>query len=216
MLVSDVTSRVRNTAGDVNVLQFTDAMILQWINDGIRECAITNNLLQKRATQAAVIGTSAYAMPVDILRLHSVKYEGEKLPLYSLSEFEEFVGTKKTTDTNKSTPVVAYIWANQLNLYPTPDQAGELVIDYIYDPPLLMVPGDDLKNSLPVGYHSRIVDYCLAQVALQDDNQNMYQIKMEEFRTGVHNLKDQPEQNQDTYPHMLVSDRDSGEDYWEW
>lgn len=216
MLVSDVINRVRQIAGDVNVLQFTDSLVIDWINDGIRECAVDNNLLQKRATQAAVIGTAAYALPTDILRLHSVKYEGEKLPLYSLAEFEEFVGTKKTTDATQSTPVAAYIWASQLNLYPTPDQAGELVIDYIFDPALLDDSADDLKASLPVGYHSRIVDYCLAQVALQDDNQNMYQIKMEEFRTGVHKLKDQPEQNQDVYPSMLVSDRDSGEDYWEW
>lgn len=216
MLVSDVTSRVRNTAGDINVLQFTDDMILQWINDGIRECAVGNNLLQKRATQAVVVGTGAYALPTDILRLHSVKYEGEKLPLYSLAEFEEFVGTQKTTDTTQSTPVAAYVWANQLNLYPIPAAAGELVVDYIYDPVLLTAAGDDLKDSLPVGYHSRIVDYCLAQVALQDDNQNMYQLKMDEFRTGVHNLKDQPEQNQDVYPYMMVSDRDSGEDYFGW
>jgi hypothetical protein len=191
-------------------------MILQWINDGIRECAIDNNLLQKRATSATTAGTAAYALPDDILRFHSVKYEGEKLPLYSLAEFEEYVGTKKTTDSTQSTPVACYIWANQLTLHPTPDAVGELVIDYIYDPALLDAGTDDLKDSLPVGYHSRIVDYCLAQVYLQDDNQNMYQIKLEEFRTGVHKLKDQPEQNQDFYPYMGVSDRDSGEDYWEW
>lgn len=216
MLVSDVTSRVRNTAGDTNVLQFTDAMLLQWINDGIRECAIDNNLLQKRATQSTVVGTDDITLPTDILRLHSVKYEGEKLPIMSLAEYEEYVGSQKTTSEVSGTPSVGYIWAGKLTLVPKPDAVGELVIDYIYDPPLLTLPGDDLKTSLPVGYHSRIVDYCLAQVAQQDDDLNRYQVKMEEFRTGVSKLKDQPEQNQDVYPSIMVSDRDSGEDYWEW
>jgi hypothetical protein len=69
---------------------------------------------------------------------------------------------------------------------------------------------------LPVGYHVRLVDYCLAQVAQQDDDMNRYQLKMEEFRSGVHNLKDQSEWENDYYPMIGISARDSGQEYLEW
>lgn len=209
MLVSDVILRVRNIAGDTAALQFTDATLITWINDGIRECAVVNNLLQKRATQLSVVGTDSYNLPTDILKLHSVKYDDRKLPVLTLQEFEEQMGT--STNTFSGEPVTSYVWAAKLVLYPKPGSIKTLVIDYIYDPALVTITTDDLITRLPVGYHSRLVDYCLAQVAQQDDDANRYALKMEEFRTGVQNLKDQPEDTYDLYPSISVTARDMGD-----
>src|ERR1044072_8480802 len=89
MLVSDVISRVRNLAGDVNALQFTDAQLIDWINDGIKECVGINRLCQKTATQSMVVGTDSYILPADIFKLHSVTVDGEKIDVSTLQEFEE-------------------------------------------------------------------------------------------------------------------------------
>ena len=213
MKVQDIITRVRNIAGDTNTLQFTDAQVLDWINDGVRECAIQNNLLQKRATSTVTSGTAAYALPVDILKLHSVRYDGAKLSVKTLQEFEDLVSG---TDTSNGTPQYCYVWAGFINLYPAPDNSTSvMVVDYSYDPATLLIADVATDTpALPVGYHARLVDYCLAQVAQQDDDLNRYQMKMQEFTTGVQNLKDLPEWENDLYPSISISPRDMGEEYY--
>lgn len=216
MLVADIIKRVRNMAGDTNVLQFTDSMLLDWINDGIRECALNNNLLQKRATSNTVIGTSKYSLPTDILKLHSATFEGSKLRVETLQEWQEVHEGDSATSTGL--PQTAYIWAGELTLSPTPDRVGSLVLNYTYDPAVItMAAGPPVvftptTPGLPVGYHSRLVDYCLAQVAQQDGDMNLYLQKMQEFETGVTKLKDQSETEDDVYPYISVSARDMGTD----
>lgn len=207
MLVSDIISRVRNIAGDINANQFSDEQVMSWINDGIRECAVDNNLLQKRATQIVVADQSTYDLPSDILKLHSVKYDGTKIKILTLEEFDKQYSGENT---GSGVPNAAYIWAGVLNIVPSPDNSTKsLVIDYTRDP--IDVDDGNLTPEIPVGYHSRLVDYCLAQVAQQDDDMNRYSIKMQEFRTGVQALKDQPEWENDLYPFISVSERDTGE-----
>lgn len=211
MLVENIITRVRNIAGDTNVLQFTDAMLLDWINDGIRECAINNNLLQKRATSSTVIGDATYSLPTDILKLHSATFEGSRLEVETLQEWQELHDGASVTDTGL--PRRAYIWAGELTLSPTPDRVGSLVLNYTYDPAVITTDGTNFTPdtpALPVGYHSRIVDYCLAQVAQQDGDLNLYAQKMQEFETGVQKLKDQHETEEDLYPYISVSSRDMG------
>lgn len=212
MKVSEIISRVRSIAGDTNVLQFTDNTALDWINDGVRECAKDNQLLQKTATQNLVVGTIAYTLPTDILKLHSVKVDGQKIRVLTLAEFEAYGGDS----TDSGTPVVAYVWGGKINFYPKPTSALPLVIEYTYDPPVTNIANINDDPPLPVGYHSRLVDYCLAQVAQQDDDMPRYQLKMEEFRSGVHNMKDDATEMEDYYPMMGVSARDSGQDWLEW
>ncbi len=95
-----------------------------------------------------------------------------------------------------------------------PDQVKDITIEYSADPPQYIIEEVGTKElTLPVGYHQRIVDYCLAQVAQQDDDINRYNMKMMEFKTGVSQLSDQAEYNNDLYPSISVSDRDAGEEY---
>lgn len=210
MLVSNIMTRVRNIAGDLNSLQFTDSMLLDWINDGIRECAISNKLLQKRATTTSIAGQGDYNLPSDILRLHSVKFNGSKLRVLTLEEFDSYTGASTTGITG--TPTACYVWAGSLTLYPAPDTGNlDLVIDYIYSPEVIEIGSVDTElTALPVMYHARLVDYCLAQVAQQDDDLPRYQAKMTEFQTGVRTIKDMPEAEQDLYPTISIAPRDMG------
>lgn len=206
MKLSSVISRVRSSAGDTDALQFTDAQLLEWINDGIRECAVQNNLLQKRASSSTAVGNSEYPLPTDILKLYSIKYNGSKLQGLTLDEFDERYSN--VDGGSSSSPTVFYVWGGVLNLYPTPSSQGTLVVEYIYSPTDLGSEDYEKELPLPVGYHSRIVDFCLAQVAQQDDDINRYTAKMQEFTTGVSQLKDQPEYTEDVYPSINVSARD--------
>ena len=205
MLVSDIISRVRNIAGDVEKIQFSDATIMQWINDGMREAASDNNLLQVTGTTPTVAGTNKYDIPADILKLHSIRHNGDDLRVVTLDEAQQ----AGYLTSEQGSPTAAWVWAGKITLYPTPAAAGSLEIDYIKTPTDVTNTGD--TPIIPAMYHMRLVDYCLAQVAQQDDDLNRYQMKMEEFRTGVQNLKDQPEWEQDEYPYIGVASRDMGD-----
>lgn len=195
MKASDIYSQVRNIAGDTDALQFADTDLVRWINNGARECAIDNNLLQKKATQNTVINQTAYLLPVDILKLHSVKVGGEKIPIVS---FEEADSRGFDPDSPAGRPQYGYIWAGNLEILPKPSMAYTLEVYYTRTPVDVV---DGTSNiDLPEAYQVRLVDYCLAQVAQQDDDMNRYAMKMEEFRTGVQNLKDQPEWENNLYP----------------
>jgi len=203
MLVSDIISRVRNIAGDVEAIQFTDDTLFQWINDGMREAASDNNLLQITATVATTPGTVEYSLPVDILKLHSIQYDDTEVPLITLDEAQ----SRGYINSDEGFPIAAWVWAGKIRLSPIPNTSKNLKVSYSRSP--VEVTAADNTPELPVMYHMRLVDYCLAQVAQQDDDLTRYQVKMEEFRSGVHNLKDQPEWENNLYPMISVSEGDS-------
>lgn len=210
MNVGQVISRVRKIVGDTDVLQFTNADCYEWINDATKECASNNQLLQKTATSTVTQGDGDYVLPTDILKIHSVKYDGIKLRTTTMEEADK----EFTLDTAQGTPVVAYVWANVLNLYPIPDNSTKS-LQILYTRTPAEVTGDADAIDLPVMYHRRLVDYCLAMVAEQDDDQNRYQMKMEEFRSGVQSLKDDSEWEHDLYPSISVSTRDMGDGFYD-
>lgn len=211
MKATDVISRVRSIAGDNNVLQFTDANVIDWINDGMRECVTDNSLLQKTATQNTTAGVGTYALPADILKLHTIKYDYDKLPVLTQEEWDkEFDGDGST----KGSPVNAVVWAGSVTLFPVPPDAKLLQIYYIRSPLEVTDATKTNELELPILYHRRIVDYCLAMVAEQDDDMNRYTAKMDEFKTGVANIKDHPESTVDLYPSISVADRDMGDGYY--
>lgn len=211
MKVGEVMTAVRNIAGDVAVNQFSQELLLTWVNDGVRECALKNKLLQTRATSAITAGDADVDLPSDILKLHSVKWDGIKIEVLTLEEFDERFSGDQIGGTASGTPYVCYVWSDVINLFPSPANAGDLTIEYLKDPTDTAIGNiNTTEVPLPVGYHRRIIDYCLAQVAQQDDDLNRYQLKMQEFETGVQSLKDDPENTYDEYPGISVSSRDMG------
>ena len=205
MKVEDIIRRVRTIAGDIEVLQFTDENIIQWINDAMREIASDNQLLQKSATSSTVTDQAEYDIPTDILKFHSVQVDGNDVNFINLEEAK----IRGYLNSDTGTPVACWVWAGKLTLYPAPSSSMPLKLIYTRQP--TEVQGPPETPEVPASYHMRLVDYCLAQVAQQDDDINRYQMKMDEFRTGVVNLKDQPEweDNQDPYISTGYADRDA-------
>lgn len=220
MLVSDIVRRVRDSAGDTAVLQFTQTTLTDWINDAVRECVLENSLLQARATSNTEIDQSEYTLPEDILKLHSVYVNGFKLEMLTLEQWEERNATELDASSlqSKSDPIVCYVYAGVLTLWPTPDKVLELKINYTKLPTPIVYNSTNetwLPNTPPINeaFHNRIVSYCLAQVALQDEDNYKYNLLMQEFITGVRNLSHVKDTEDDLYPFISVSSRDMGEWY---
>lgn len=203
MYIQDIVRRVREAAGDSGVIQFSNDTLTDWINDGIRACVEENSLLQGRGTAQTIAGKYDYNLPSDIFKIHSVFVGGNKLPVLTLSEWED----RSFNNTDSGNPAYAMIYAGVLTLYPVPSEVQDLVINYTKSPTEIkrVVSGSEeawSPNSpgIPDAFHSRIVTYCLAQVAFQDDNYEKYQALMSEFRTGVADLKHLKDQTENLYP----------------
>jgi hypothetical protein len=201
MLISDIVRRVREATGDLAVLQFTDATITDWINDGIELCVEENSLLQGKGVSNTVVNQKDYVLPVDIFKIHSVYFDEDKLRVLTLSEWEDL----DLQRVEYGTPKYACIYAGVLSLSPTPDSVKPLTINYskhpaviTFTPPSTWLPA---APPLPTSFHNRIVTYCLAQVALQDDDFAKYQALLSEFRSGVMDLKHLQDQTENLYPY---------------
>jgi hypothetical protein len=211
MLVSEIVTRVQRSVGDSDQLQVTEADIIRWINDGMTEVAMDNFLLTKKATTPTVAGTATYSLPADLMKLHSVRFNGTKIKTTTLQQVEQDYNLAAV---DQGTPEVAWVWAGLIELYPVPNSIKNLDIYYTRQPVLVTTTAN--TPELPLQYHQRLVDFCLAQVAQMDDNQELYMLKMEEFRTGVSKLKDLPEWENDLYPFTQACEADShyGESGW--
>lgn len=209
MLVADIVRRVRDIAGDQDVFQFTNSMVVDWINDGVRQIALDNNLLQKRATSTCGILVGEYELPPDIFKLYSIMVDGRKVMSMTLQEYEAVSGD----DQASGVPTKFYIWANKITLWPIPDATYKFEINYISDPGDIVAVGNSFEPEAPVvpsSYHVGLVSYCLAKVAQQDGNDAQYAQLMADFNNNTLQLRHQQETEEDLYPFISVSPRDAG------
>lgn len=213
MLVSDIATRVKRQFGDEVGAEITDVDIIRWVNDAQKEIAIKNDLLQIKATLTTVVGTAEYSLPTGILTLRSVKYQGRGLNAMTLKEADDFIYDTDAADSS-GIPSAYWVYAGKLVLYPTPQTASTTDISIYYSrvPVEVTLVGD--TPELPIQYHTRIVEYCIAQAHELDDNSNAYDAKMGQFTAGVNALKDNLTWTQrDQYPSITVSLDDAGEWY---
>lgn len=212
MNVTEIGTRVKRQFGDEAGAQINDSDIIRWVNDAMTDIAINNNLLQMKGSANTVAGTQAYNLPTDLLTLRSVSYQGLKLKPYSLEEADSLY---MTSTNSQDTPVGYWLFAKQINLFPIPSTsvASALSIYYTRSPVAVTAVGD--TPEIPVQYHPRIVEYCIAQAAESDDNLAQYQLKMSQFKQGIDSLKDNQDwEERDFYPQISVTPRDYGEDWY--
>lgn len=212
MFVRDIVRQVREVAGDIAVLQFSNETITDWINNGVRECALQNSLLQAKAKATQVATQRTYTLPEDIFKIHSILSGTQKLEILSLAEWED----RNLDLTAVGTPTIACVYAGQLDLYPIPDVAGDIFVNYTKNPREIRYINDGTSEGylpatpdIPVVYHNRLITYCLAQVALQDDDYAKYQAMMNEFTTGVVDLNHLKNQTEQHYPYQTYVDWDT-------
>lgn len=190
MLCSDIAKRVKKQFGDEIGEQIDDTDILRWINDAMMEIVIQNDLLQVVSTTSTFSREPNYLTPTNINKVFSVKWQGNSLKQLNLQEAEEMFGNK---DDDGSYPVGSpeywWMWGNTITLYPAPQQAGskDLRMFFLRNP----VPVSDMGEipEIPTKYHLRIVDYCIAQAAELDDNNEKYTQKRGEFDQHLSQLR---------------------------
>jgi hypothetical protein len=210
VLVSEISTRVKRQFGDESAAQVTDADVIRWVNDAQKEIAIKSDLLQVKGTQVVTNGISEYSFPANLLTLRSVAYDGRILQSISLAEAQTYISTYDSGSAVNGTgaPMVYWIYAGKINLFPVPDNSTkQLVIYYTREPVEVAVVGD--TPELSVQFHPRIVEYCIANAMELDDNFPGAAAKMGDFERRVAETTSNVNwQSRKTYPMITASPDD--------
>jgi hypothetical protein len=194
MRLGEIIKRVQRQFGDDVEAQITEEDIVRWVNDACLEIATANSTNQGYllGTTAVTQGVREYELPDDLLLLRSIRLDNSKLIGIT---YEQITELDPKLDSAVGKPTHYWVYNKNINLYPTPDQAySNLTIMYTKTPDLLLVTMKNVEPDLPVQYHPRIVEYCIAQAAELDDNIAQYQQKMSQFQSGIMAAKSNSEQ----------------------
>lgn len=209
MIVSDIQTRVKAQFGDTSGAQLTDADIIRWINDAQKEIGAKKNIFQAKGTIATIIGTQTYNYPAGLVSIKMVSFDGVILRPMNKEEVDEFLPDQEFDSTSTGTPQSFWVFAQQIYLYPRPDRVKNLTVAYTRMPVEVTTNAD--TPELPIQFHTRIVDYCMAQAAQKDDDLAGYTTYMQRFEGKTDQMPEQ-QQTQQFYPGITVSVRDAG--YW--
>jgi hypothetical protein len=211
MNVGQIRGRVQAKIGDTSGAEATPSDILNWINDGISEIARRTQQPQGTATRTVVNGTATYDLSdfaTDVIRLRSVMLDGSVLQPLSMEEADNFLAERERSGQSNGTPTMYWIWANQINLWPKPDNSTSVLKIFYQKMPALVATDTDVP-AIPLHMHGDLVDYALAQVLDTTGERDVAERRMSRFDGVVREAAsdaDWPQRG--SYPHVSVSPDD--------
>lgn len=217
----DIANRVKRQFGDQAGIQITDTDIIRWINDAQEDIANDNQgLLEATGVADIVSGQQDYSLPADFSMLRSLQYNGVHLQKLSFNEFNEYIdGFKKTNPPlyGNGIPDSFMVWNNTVTMFPTPNQSivGGLTIYYIRHPTQIASFSDAI--TVPVQYHSAIVDFVLQKAYELDEDMQKANVKKGEFDQRVMKMNGRNEETQEYYPTITTLPEDEnfgGYGFW--
>lgn len=215
---TEIANRVKRQFGDEAGAQITDAMILDWINDGQREIVNrSRELYQIRQTANSTAGQHEYDLPTvatEIVRIHRVFYKGQPIDPISIQQAEEIYPEKDVLPRPSGYPTHCWIWGDKIYFDTATDSTGaHLTIYYQRYPTNLATIGDAL--TIPQRYQLKVKDYCIAQAAQLDDDDDRHAMLTATFNADVDTMQsDSFDPQQDVYPFVTVSVEDQWYGYY--
>lgn len=197
MKLKDIIKHIQRQFGDETQSQITKEDIVRWTNHACLEIVSANATAQGLSgTTPVEVGKRVYDLPPDLVLLRSVRCNGIKL---RGETYEQLCELDTDIENTSGTPTHFWVYGGKLNLYPIPNESlGNLNILYVKTPDILTVDMLEREPDVPIQYHPRILEYCIAQAAELDDDMGQYQMKMNEFKENISNLNknsEQPEQD---------------------
>lgn len=192
--------RMRLAAVEDDVL-LPDTTLLACVNDGLIALAEERDWpwLETRATIAVVSGTSEYALPADLTRIHNVFIGGRKITSVLYEELER-------NTTRQPGPAVEFAEVGQqLILSPVPNANAEIRIHYQRFEDELVADGD--TPLLPSRYASLAVSFAAVYAAIITRDhaflQDVMKLKDDELKRSLNSL------NQSTVGPRIITRNDN-------
>lgn len=176
MRVSDIRARVLGTFGDIDNVQVENQDIIRWVNDAQREIAIKHELIQIDAVHDLIGFEDSYELPDFVYKVYAVTVNNRGLIQIQVQDVSNY------SEQQSGTPTSWYVWNRQLKLVPKPDRSipNGLKIYYIRLPE--SVSSMDQPIKIPPEFFAYMVDYCLAQAYLLDNDKEGYAMMQNKLR----------------------------------
>jgi hypothetical protein len=216
MNVGEIQTRVKRAFGDESGVQLTDDDLIRYINDGCRAFVLQNeDLLQTVGTNSSVANQNTYALPVDLLILKSVMFQGPgdtsffNLKAMSFNEFNEYIDGWDGTSLYSGTPMAYMRYGDNITLFPTPTVSGTNNIKIYYNrKPVDVVTNVDIPD-IPVLYHEVLVKYCLSQAYEMDEDLDAAAMKGQQISGDMTLLRGRQDWNvEEKYPMITILEED--------
>jgi len=169
---SKLALEIKNQFGDTGGVQITDAMILQWINNGQRSIAATNPILERTFQTNLLAGQTAYDIDTlmssaRLMSFSSVLAGDAKLKFVT---WEKFLEGDWSDIATAGSPQIFTEYGGKLTIYPaaTESVVNGLTIYFIAWPADLVSIGDPL--TIPDRFYNALSKYVFAQALELDEN----------------------------------------------
>ena len=202
--VQDMATEIKRLFGDESGVQIVDSDIIRWINFGQVEICSKTRILKKIQTGTLIVGTNLYPTPTDYLEMEAVWVDGVMLQATSWEDFRQ----QSYTGTESGTPSTWFLYANQINLFPSPDTAKELKIYYACAPLDVNSVGEYL--SIPDRYFDRLKEYCMSKAYELDEDWTAHQVQRDQMESNLREMSNADSNVQG--PYLVARDP---EDEWE-
>lgn len=208
-----LATELKNQAGDTAGAQYTDAMILVWINNGIREIATNHPFIETHAQTNLLAGLNTYdidkVMPNSRVQEFSmVTAAGRALRHFAFPEFKRLV-EQGNRETAAGQPTSYTVFGGVLTLWPTPEEtvARGLAL-YFHRMPEDLNSLDD-KLTVPDRFYNSLKDYVLGEMQVLDANPEAAALSFQRHERSVQaqsvKHRDLPG---DSYPQILPDPSD--------
>lgn len=198
-----VANDVQEKFGDTGQVQITDAMILRWVNAGMREIATNDIPLNGTSVTNLLAGVSTYdltSINALVRNIVQVQVNGQFIELLSFPEFSQFV--RDNTD-QSSTSSIGALWNNALRIWPVPSASivGGLVIDYTAYPNEITALSQPL--TIPDRFFQALSDWVLSQALELDENYDAAQVKLGHYENRVAKQNARTHESPSDYYHVV-------------
>lgn len=205
---NEVASAVKRQFGDESGVEITDSDIARWVDDAQREIMLNNPDINAAMTQINVVaGQSAYPIGQhipDIFSIQAVHYDGQYIEHFTFVEAQKYIISKKA---ESGPPLLWFERSGVINLYPKPQDDNELGLTVFYN----KVPQRVEQNgslTVPDSYFKSVVDFCLTQAYMLDENPQLAAVTDGSFSQGMMLRANKSDQNSNTYPTITFMPED--------
>ena len=198
MTLADILLEIKRSCKEPSVGgHWTDTELLRRINIKTKQIVRYTGCLQKVDTSTtSVSGTQEYTKPSTCMRLTRVLFDSKKIYNIPISELDGMSAagaiSHPWTD-DSGTPTHYYERIDKIGLYPNPDSAETITLEYIYSPTDLSTSTDIPFDSVTYlyDYHNLIVFGVLYDCFLEDGNEAMFQEHKKNYQQGMEDLRRQ-------------------------
>jgi hypothetical protein len=207
----EVIEAVTRQVGDEAEIQFTQADIIRWINQGQLEISIKNSTINEASAVTNIVsGQDKYPILTDVAfadlnKLQTILYDGRPLKNLTFSEAMDYI---IDGDSDSGTPTIWYVKTGVLNLWPKPDKAiaGGLTIYYNKRPKKITSAGDIL--GVPDSFFNAVLQYVIAQAMELDENYQAAGVKLQQFEVSVNSQQYMTVEQSASYPTIQTDPED--------